>query len=160
MRSRYFAIIAIAASLLCAALAAPASATVTLNATWVVTYYLDPTGAEAGTECINFFGPKTQNGVTTGSWNSPTFPGWTGQWVQRGQHYAWHGFYKKNGAHVATYDVGDFVNANITAETSVGKLADGGNGPMTVSTGTATMMQVPSCTGIAPHRGNEPMVGF
>jgi len=141
-----------AAALFCT----PAQAAHTLNATWLVTYYLDPMGAPGGTECVVFGHNHSSNGVVTGTWTSPTFPSWKGQWVERGQHYAWHGFYTKSGSTVATYDVGDFITATATAETSFGTFTDGAGGPTTLTTGTATMVQVNSCSGMPLHRGQDP----
>jgi hypothetical protein len=142
------------------AFAAPASAIVPLNATWIVTYYVDPTGAAAGTECVNFHKHADSNGVVTGTWNSPTFPGWTGAWVQKGQHYSWYGQYEASGQTVASYDSGDLINPDIGAEPSAGFFAIGTAKPTPISTGTVTLMQVPSCSGLRVHHGPHPFSGY
>jgi hypothetical protein len=143
-----------------AGLAAPASAITPLNATWMITYYLDPLGTTGATECINFHKKADISGVVTGTWNSPTFSGWFGQYVQKGQHYSWYGTYSQSGQTYATYDAGDFINANITAEPSIGVFSTGARKPTTVYTGTATMVQVQSCSGMPVYRGASPVAGF
>lgn len=137
--------------------ASPASAVHTLNATWIVTYYIDPTGVTGATECINFHRKSEVNGVITGIWNSPTFPGWTGQWVEKGQNYSWYGTYSYASQTYATYDTGEFINSNMTAEPSIGAFSTA-TPPVTLFTGTATMVQVPSCSGMRTHHGPHPLV--
>jgi hypothetical protein len=154
---RVTAFLIAAASLFVAGSVEPARAAIMLAASWTVTYYLDPSGMQSTTECINFNKTGEVNGVITGNWNSPTFPTWKGQYVQRGQHFAWHGAYTKNGARISTYDAGDFVNADIAAETSIGAFAAGKTGVTTIHTGTATLTQVPSCSGARLHFGLDPM---
>jgi hypothetical protein len=140
-----------------AALAAPAAAIIPLNASWMVTYYIDPSGSSGGTQCINFRKKSDAGGVVTGTWDSPTFPGWSGEWVQKGQHYSWYGKYANaQGVNVATYDAGDFITATITAEPSIGAFMPDGTKPVSVYTGTATMLQVASCNGMSVRRGATP----
>ena len=152
-------LIAMAAAVLLAGGAAPARAANMLAASWMVTYYLDPLGTQGATDCINFNKTGETNGVVSGVWNSPTVPTWNGEWIQKGSHYSWHGFYTKSGAKIATYDVGDFINANLTAEPSIGAVGDGSHGPTTIHTGTATMVQVASCSGLPVRRFSDPMTG-
>ena len=109
-------------------------------------------------QCVNFFKKAEKNGVITGTWNSPTLSGWSGEWVQRGQHYAWHGSYvAPTGATVVTYDSGDFVNANLTAETSIASLIVANGVTTTNATGTATMTQVPKCAAGTRARPADPL---
>ena len=152
------AIAAIAAPLSLLLSPSPASAAHTLSATWIVTYYIDPTGVVGATECINFHRKSQINDVITGTWNSPSVPGWSGQWVEKGQHYSWYGTYIASGQTYATYDSGDFINNNTTAETSIGTFSTA-TPPVTLFTGTATMVQVPSCSSMRTHQGPHPMVG-
>ena len=153
----------IAASLaLASSHAQPARGATLLAASWVVTYYLDPTGARGSQQCVNFYKKTASNGVKMGTWKSPTLPGWSGEWIQRGQHYQWHGSYVgPGGPTVVTYDVGDFVNDNITAETSVASLIVSNGVTSTNSSGTATMVQVPSCKGQPSHAAHpiDPLRG-
>jgi hypothetical protein len=157
MLARVLASALTALPLALAALAAPASAIIPLNASWVVTYYLDPAGTSGGSQCINFRKKSDANGVVSGTWESPTFPGWTGEWVQKGQHYSFYGKYASaQGVTVATYDTGDFITATITAEPSIGAFMPDGTKPVAVYTGTATMLQVSSCNGMPVRRGATP----
>jgi hypothetical protein len=156
MRNIFLALAALPLAI--AAVAVPAKAFNHLNASWMVTYYLDPFGSTGATECVNFKKTAETNGVVTGTWKSPTFPTWNGQWVQKGQHYSWYGTYSQSGQTFATFDVGDFLNANATAETSTGVFMVGASKPVTVDTGTATMVQVPSCSSAPVHRGPNPFV--
>jgi hypothetical protein len=139
------------------AVAAPASAFIGLAASWMVTYYIDPTGSMGATQCINFNKTTESHGVITGTWNSPTFSGWSGQWVQKGEHYAWHGFYTSTSA---TYEVGDIINRNVTAETSAATLSFGSGGTTTLDTATATMVQVKNCPTGRFHKGPSPFREF
>jgi hypothetical protein len=143
------------AGLACAAVAAPASAFTPLNASWMVTYYIDPLGGQGATHCINFNKTGESSGVIVGKWFATTLKGWHGEWSQKGQHFQWHGFYGKT----ATYDVGDFVNVNIAAEASAAAFALNPNGRVvTLDTATATLVQVRTCpkaqvqTGLSPFR--------
>jgi hypothetical protein len=134
---------------------APAGAANSLAASWTVTYYLDPLGTQGATQCINFKKTGETNGITTGTWKSPTLAGWNGQWVQKGQHYSWYGAYAQSGATIATFDSGDFINANLTAEPSFAMFTTGAK-PLTQSSGTAIMQQVPSCSGMRVRHGANP----
>jgi len=128
--------------------AAPARAFTTLNASWVIQYSLDPNGTPGGSACVNFFGGTHSGNVVTGTWKSPTIAGWRGSWLVRGQHYQWYGSYADaQGNTFATYDVGDFINATSTAETSVATYQVTRSGSYPIATGTATMTQVASCKG-------------
>ena len=53
---------------------APARASATLNASWLVTYYADPSGVFAGSQCLNFTFVQRKNGVVSGTWASPSLP--------------------------------------------------------------------------------------
>ncbi|MBV9647880.1 MAG: hypothetical protein JO043_10490 [Candidatus Eremiobacteraeota bacterium] len=130
-----------------------------LAASWMVTYYLDPYGTAGGTQCVNFKKTAETNGVITGTWRSPTFPSWNGQWVQKGQHYSWYGTWRQSGANGASFDVGDFITANVTAESSSGSFTTGAK-PVTQTTGTATMTQVASCKGIPVSRSSNPTTRY
>jgi hypothetical protein len=126
----------------------------TLAGVWQITYYLDPTGSVGSTQCIVVNVKSHANGVRAGKWFSPTLKGWHGEWVQKGEHFAFHGFTSSN---VATYDVGDLINPNLASETSAGVLSYAKGSVTTVDTGTAALVMVSSCTGASSRGGDDPM---
>lgn len=158
MRTRFIVIAGLCAALI--GTAVPASAGGGLAASWLVTFYLDPTGAMGSTQCINFAAASNVNGIGRGKWRSPSRTGWHGQYVQRGQHFAFHGSYAANGATFVTYAAGDFINSNIAAVTSAATLKTTATGEATHNTGTATMVQVPNCREGPAHAGvdGDPMM--
>lgn len=83
--------IVLAASALSSTLALASSPSVV--GSWNVTFYLEPGRTTGATQCIVFkLVPGTVAGEqTSGTWTSPTFPGWSGQWVKLGDHVRWFG---------------------------------------------------------------------
>jgi hypothetical protein len=142
-RRALFGATALACALACAA-PIPASAGATLNASWIVTYYSDPSDAQYGTQCINFQKTGGKDGETVGKWSSPTLAGWSGYWIQKGEHFSWYGSYVANGVTYATYDAGDFINTSLAAESSAGAFDAANGSPL--FTGTATLALVKKCS--------------
>ena len=138
---------ALFASSLFAAVASPALAGHGLAASWLVTYYLDPNSQQGSTVCVNFNETSDKQGVITGTWNSPSISGWSGQWVAKGQHFQWYGAYNVSGQIFATADAGDFITKTAAAETSATVFRITPSGPVTVNTGTAVMTAVKNCNG-------------
>jgi hypothetical protein len=122
---------------------AQASAAVTLNASFVVTYYSDPAGSQYGSQCVNFQKTGSKDGETVGKWSSPTLAGWSGYWIQKGEHFSWFGSYVSGSVTYSTFDVGDFVNASLASETSAAAFNAVGGAPL--FTGTATLTLVKNC---------------
>ena len=62
------------------------------TAQWSVQFFLEPNHAAGSIQCIVF---RKTGGVlgepNSGTWTSPSFPGWMGQWMQEGDHVRWHG---------------------------------------------------------------------
>lgn len=60
---------------------------------WNITFFLEPGRSTGATQCVVFtLVPGTVAGEPmSGTWTCPTFPGWTGQWVQLGDHVRWFG---------------------------------------------------------------------
>lgn len=81
----------LATSVLSAPLAQASSPSIVGN--WNVTFFLEPGRTTGATQCIIFkLVPGTVAGESTsGTWTSPTFPGWSGQWVKQGDHVRWFG---------------------------------------------------------------------
>jgi len=76
---------------------------------WEVTFYLEPGRGTGATQCIVFKSvPGTVSGVpTSGTWMSPSFAGWSGQWIQAGDHLRFVGV---TGG-LATTESGNIENA-------------------------------------------------
>jgi hypothetical protein len=121
----------------------PSSAYLTLNASWLVSYFADPSGVPFGSQCVNFVPTGRSNGVESGVFNSPTLPGWTGTWVQKGEHFSWYGTFSQSGATYATFDAGDLLSPRVAAESSAGAFNTATGA--TLFSGTATLTQVKSC---------------
>lgn len=75
-----------------------------------VTFFLEPTRSTGATQCIVFkLVPGTVAGEpNSGTWSSPTFPGWSGEWVQLGDHVRWFGVV----GGLATSASGNMANIN------------------------------------------------
>ena len=126
--------------------ALPASAATQLAASWAITYYANPMGVPYATVCVNFTKTGVSQGVSSGTWTSPSISGWSGSYVQRGDHFSWYGTYAVNGKSYATFDVGDLINGVAGAESSAGSFALAPSGATTVFTGTAILQQVKRCS--------------
>ena len=120
---------------------------------WRVTFYLEPLRSVGSTQCIVFrLVPGTVNGVpTSGTWNSPTFPGWFGQWIQLGDHVRWFGVTSG----LATTEAGNMINRNIFGGVSFNHYIKS-NGA-TSSSGNWLGVRTARCTGleVAPS-GDDP----
>lgn len=77
---------------------------------WNVTFFLENTRSTGATQCIVFtLAPGTISGVpTSGTWTSPSFPGWRGQWIQLGDHVRFVGV---TGS-LATSESGNVITRN------------------------------------------------
>jgi hypothetical protein len=77
------------------ALAASASAAESpaFAGSWEITFFEDPGRLAGATQCIVATkAADTVGGMQhSGTWQSPTFTGWQGQWVQTGDHVRWFG---------------------------------------------------------------------
>jgi hypothetical protein len=80
--------------------------------TWTISYYLEPNYSSGATQCVIFTTASgTVGGVaTSGTWRSPTFSGWTGKWVQIGDHVRWFGVTST----LATEAVGNLAYGSLT----------------------------------------------
>jgi hypothetical protein len=65
-----------------------------LEGSWAITFYLEPQHAAGATQCIVFTTTRTEGSgeERSGTWASPSFPGWHGEWFQDGDHAQWYGF--------------------------------------------------------------------
>jgi hypothetical protein len=66
----------------------------TLEGSWSITFYLEPDHSAGATQCVIFTTTRTQPSgeERSGTWMSPSFPGWHGEWLQDGDHVQWFGF--------------------------------------------------------------------
>lgn len=107
--------VSLAGVLLLAASAAPAFAQELAGAAvnsvghWRVTFFLEPNHSTGATQCISFTKTGTILGEPrSGRWTSPTFAGWTGQWIQEGDHFRFYGVTSSLG----TAEFGAMINSN------------------------------------------------
>jgi hypothetical protein len=111
-----------------------------------VTFYLEPSRATGATQCIiftptNIFG--TGLGVTTsGTWTSPTFAGWSGQYIQEGDHIRWYGFTTGG---LATSETGNALNSVLIGGQDFNHFVRGA----TSSLGNWSATKVGSCPRVA-----------
>ena len=62
------------------------------TAQWSVQFFQEPNHAAGSTQCIVFRKTGTVLGEPkSGTWFSPSFAGWQGQWIQEGDHVRWYG---------------------------------------------------------------------
>lgn len=80
----------------------------TLAGSYNVTFFLEPELRVGATQCVVFTKTGSVLGEPlSGTWVSPTFPGWQGHWVERGDAFKWFGI--SNGV-IATAEFGNFVS--------------------------------------------------
>lgn len=136
----------LATSAICAPLAQAGSPSVV--GSWNVTFFLEPARSTGATQCIVFkLVPGTVAGVpTSGTWTSPTFPGWAGQWIQLGDHVRWFGVTSS----LATAESGNMENANIFGGVSFNHFLK--TNALTSSAGNWNAVRVAAC-----RTGNIPL---
>jgi hypothetical protein len=128
-----------------------------VSGSYNVTFYPEPYRLTAATQCVVFtpgnlplpFAPGV--GVTTyGTWTSPTFAGWSGQYFQEGDHIRWYGFTTGG---LATSETGNTLDA--TATNNVTAVLIGGQDfnhflrGATSSIGNWSAVKVASCPRVA-----------
>lgn len=136
----------LATGVLSTPLAQAASPSVVGN--WNVTFFLEPARSTGATQCVVFkLVPGTVGGVpTSGTWTSTTFPGWSGQWVQLGDHVRWFGVTSA----LATTESGNMENANIFGGVSFNHFLK--TNALTSTAGSWNAVRVAQCrTGSAPY---------
>jgi hypothetical protein len=130
----------LAASAINAPLVHAASPSIVGN--WNVTFFLEPSRTTGATQCIVF---KSVAGTVagesnSGTWTSPTFPGWTGQWVKQGDHVRWFGVTST----LATEESGNVENNKIFGGVSFNHFAK--SDATTSSAGSWNAVRVSSCS--------------
>ena len=89
----------------------------TFAGTWQVTFFEDPGRLLGGIQCI--VAKKVAGAVSglhrSGTWQSPSFPGWHGQWVQTGDQVRWFG---ETGTGLATEESGNVIAKELTGGVS------------------------------------------
>lgn len=152
-----YGITSVVTSIVCAqiALAAISSPNVispSVVGNWRVTFYLEPLRAVGASQCIVFtLVPGTVAGSpTSGTWTSPTFPGWSGQWIQQGDHVRWFGV---TGGLVTT-ESGNMVNRNIFTGVSFNHFT--ASTATTSSAGSWVGVRAVSCTSGSSDIGTDP----
>jgi hypothetical protein len=78
------------------------------TAQWSVQFFLEPNHTTGSTQCIVF---RKTGGVLgepkSGTWFSPSFAGWQGQWIQEGDNVRWYG---STSTRVGTAEFGALTN--------------------------------------------------
>lgn len=133
----------LAASVISTPLAQAASPSIEGN--WNVTFFLEPGRTTGATQCIVFTKvPGTVAGEgTSGTWTSPTFPGWSGQWVKQGDHVRWFGVTST----LATEESGNVESNKIFGGVSFNHFLK--SDATTSSAGNWNAVRVSSCPGAA-----------
>jgi hypothetical protein len=129
------------------------------TAQWSVQFFLEPNHAAGSTQCIVF---RKTGGIVgepnSGTWFSPSFAGWHGQWTQEGDHVRWHGSTATRlgtaefGAlSSATFCTGDF--AHVT--TPAGGTSSSGSWIMIRRNCTTDSLNAPGLTGLGDPAQTE-----
>jgi hypothetical protein len=85
----------------------------TVEGSWSITFYLEPEHTQGGTQCVVFRTTRIERSgeERSGTWASPSFPGWHGEWQQDGDHVQWFGFTRA--AALATSEFGHLPSNRI-----------------------------------------------
>jgi len=84
-----------------------------IEGSWRITFYIEPFHSLGSTQCVVFTVTGGEVGEPlSGTWTSPTVPGWVGRWFQEGEHVQWYGF--TSGAALATSEYGDLANNSLS----------------------------------------------
>jgi hypothetical protein len=121
------------------------------RAEWQVQFYLEPNHAPGSTQCIVF----TKTGgvlgeLKSGTWFSPSFAGWQGQWIQEGDHVRWYG---STSTRLGTAEFGALISATACAGefahffTPSGGTSTAGSWSMVRRTCAADSVNAPGMTG-------------
>jgi hypothetical protein len=94
---------------------AQAPSETTLNGTWSITFYLESNHVRGATQCVVFKTTSTEPSgeERRGTWTSPSFHGWRGEWQQDGDHVQWYGF--TAGAAIATSEFGHLPSKSLAS---------------------------------------------
>ena len=115
---------------------------------WNVTFFLEPGRTTGSTQCIVFklVAGTVAGESNSGTWTSPTFPGWSGQWVKQGDHVRWFGVTDS----LATEESGNVENNKIFGGVSFNHFAK--SNAATSSAGSWNAVRVSSCPGTESAR--------
>jgi hypothetical protein len=125
----------------------------TFVGSWNITFALDPGRTAGATQCIVVIKTGTVAGLPlSGTWTSPTFSGWGGQWIELGDHVRWFGV---TGGGLSTEESGNVISASQTGGVSFNHFFSS-NGT-TSSAGSWIGSRVSKCTtGTAQLRSSDP----
>jgi hypothetical protein len=126
----------------------------TFVGSWNVAFYLDPGRTPGASQCIVVvLAPGTVAGLpVSGTWSSPTFSGWKGQWVELGDHVRWFGV---TGGGLSTEESGDVIQSKQTGGVSFNHFSSSTG--VTSSAGSWIATKVTRCTtGTAQLRSADP----
>ena len=122
------------------------------TAQWSVQFFLEPNHAAGSIQCIVF---RKTGGVVgepnSGTWFSPSFAGWHGQWTQEGDHVRWHG---STSLRLGTAEFGALSNASVCTgdfahvTTPAGGTSSSGSWIMTRRNCATDSVNAPGLTGL------------
>jgi hypothetical protein len=143
-----------ALALICAGVVPVWAAEPTFVGDWSVTFAVEPGKAPGATQCIvvNLVPGTVASLPVSGTWSSPTFSGWQGQWVELGDHIRWFGVTKGG---LSTEESGNVINSTLTGGVSFNHFFSS-NGK-TSSAGSWIASKVTGCrTGTAQLWSDDP----
>jgi hypothetical protein len=120
---------------------------------WNVTFAVEPGKAAGATQCIVVtLVPGTVAGLpVSGTWSSPTFAGWHGQWVELGDHVRWFGV---TSGGLSTEESGNVINNALTGGVSFNHFFSSTG--TTSSAGSWIAVKAACRTGTAQLRSADP----
>ena len=122
------------------------------TAQWQVQYFLEPSHSVGGIQCIEFTKTGAVLGESkSGTWTSPSFAGWVGEWIQEGDHVRWYG---STSSSLGTAEFGALISASLcTGEfahfsTPSGTTSSAGSWSMTKTNCAAGPFSATGLTGV------------
>ena len=126
---------------------------------WSVQFFLEPNHAAGATQCIVFRKTGAVLGEpNSGTWFSPSFAGWQGQWIQEGDHVRWYG---STAGRLGTAEFGALISANsCTGEfahfgTPFGNTSSAGSWSMVRRACASDSLTAPGMTGVGDPSQTE-----
>ena len=133
---------------------APAMAVPDFTGSWKFSFYLGPNRTPGATQCVVF---KATNNVLgqpkSGTWTSPTFSSWKGQWIQEGALIHWYG---TTGSSLASALKGEIASPASAAGTGESILVPSGNASSFASW-TATKVNSCGTSSATQNNSSDPM---
>jgi len=110
---------------------------------WNITFFGEPNHPQGATQCVVFtVNPGSVLGEPLGGqWTCTTFPRWSGDWFQEGEHVQWYG---STSGGLATSEYGDLASSDLS-QGKFNHFFPGSPGSRTSTGGAWTGTRVQSC---------------